>query len=141
MGIQLQYRCLVPRSPQGARDARTRVTRFAQTWLSAEYLADFEIALGEALANAAEHGGGATITVTCEVRGGALITEIEEHGAGFTWSGPQPPRDGSLRGYGLFMIHALTDELDILEEGRKVRIVKRLGAVYARDVPASDERA
>lgn len=120
------YRCLVPRSPQGARDARLQVKDYARHWLSRDDLADFEMILGEALANAVEHGGGSTITVLCEVRKAQLVAVIEDRGPGFVLQqSPQPPRDGAIRGYGLFIMHSLADEFEILEDGRKVRLVKR----------------
>lgn len=122
------YRCLVQRSPEGARDARRQVSLYARHWLSSDDLADFELILGEALANAVEHGGGATITVLCDVNEEKFVAVIEDRGPGFALPrAPHPPRDGAIRGYGLFIMHTLADEFDILDDGRKVRIAKRTG--------------
>jgi anti-sigma regulatory factor (Ser/Thr protein kinase) len=116
-----------------------QVKRYAERWLSPTDLDDFEMVLGEALANAVEHGGGSTIAVSCEVREAKLVAVIEDRGPGFVWQGsPQPPRDGAIRGYGLFIMHVLSDELDILEDGRKVRLVKRARIADTKRTPGTD---
>jgi anti-sigma regulatory factor (Ser/Thr protein kinase) len=137
---QRSYRSVVPRSPSGAREARLQVKRYAQQWLAAEDLADFEMALGEALANAVEHGGGSTITVSCAVQKGKFVAIVEDRGPGFVWQGlPPAPRDGAIRGYGLFVMHALTDEIDILDDGRKVRLAKRTRVATIGTVPTEGD--
>lgn len=112
----------------GARQARCAITAFARGWLRGRDLTDFEGAIGEVLANAVEHGGGPEITVECYFDSGRVVAEIEDHGAGFL---PPPavhaPVGGAPRGYGLFIMHRLLDEVEFLDSGRKLRLVKRTG--------------
>jgi anti-sigma regulatory factor (Ser/Thr protein kinase) len=110
----------------GARQARSAITAFARGWLRGRDLTDFEGAVGEVLANAVEHGGGPEITVRCYFDCGRVVAEIEDHGAGFL--PPQAiraPVGGAPRGYGLFIMHRLLDEVEYLDNGRKLRLVKR----------------
>jgi len=114
-------------SPHNAAEARRAVTRFASTWLAQTDLWDFELAMGEVLSNAVQHGRSYWIAVHCYLDGDRIVTEVRDYGDGFAL--PQqfePPAQGALRGYGLFLMHALLDELEFLDSGRHVRLVKKL---------------
>jgi len=112
-------------SPIGARQARCAIKSFARTWLSGRDLSDFEAAVGEVLANAVEHGGGPMITVECYFDSGRVVAEIQDHGAGFLPPAAiEAPSGGALRGYGLFIMHRLLDEVEFLDSGCKLRLVK-----------------
>jgi anti-sigma regulatory factor (Ser/Thr protein kinase) len=113
-------------TPHDARRARKAVADFAAAWLHGTDSTDFEVAVGEALANAIEHGKCSCLTVDCVYARQRLVAEIAQNGLGF-----EPPRDrrapeqGSLRGYGLFIMQSLLDRLEFHENGTRVRLVKR----------------
>jgi anti-sigma regulatory factor (Ser/Thr protein kinase) len=120
-----RYEGSFPCSPVGAREVRRAVAAFAKTWLSGRDLSDFEAAVGEVVANAAEHGGGDTITVECYLDMGRVVAEIGDRGPGFRPPAAiEPPRGAAPRGYGLFIVHRLLDEVEFLDRGRTTRLVK-----------------
>jgi anti-sigma regulatory factor (Ser/Thr protein kinase) len=104
---------------------------FAQTaGLTDETLAELEIAIGEALANAAEHGHapGASIEVVASFDGDALTVEVKDDGPGFDgWEAPAttPRVAGSPRGFGLHIMRAVADRIEFRDDGRRVIITKR----------------
>ncbi|WP_329009485.1 ATP-binding protein [Micromonospora rifamycinica] len=92
--------------------------------------ADVEVALiavGEACANAIEHGYrfavGSTVLVRGRLRGDRLEIEVSDSGG---WRGPRP--DGGDRGRGELIMTRLMDEarIDGTPEGTTVRLVKHL---------------
>jgi anti-sigma regulatory factor (Ser/Thr protein kinase) len=107
---------------------------FARAWLHARDATDFELCIGEALANAVEHGGGATMAITCERDGGRVVVEIADCGPGFEWrGGPRLPDASGCGGYGLYIMHQLLDELEVLDGGRRLRLVKRTSLAVVKD--------
>ncbi len=88
-------------------------------------LTDFESAVGEVLANSVEHGRGTKITVECYSDSRRVVAEIQDYGAGFL---PPPtseaPAGGAPRGYGLFIMRRLLDEVEFLDNGCKLRLIK-----------------
>ena len=121
---------MYPSAPNSMRAARHALVAFAQTvGLTGETLAELEIAIGEALANAGEHGHapGGSIEISAAFSGEALMIEIKDDGPGFHgWKSPAAtPRDASSpRGF------------EYLDGGRRVIITKRA----ALDAVISDER-
>ena len=94
-------------------------------------VSDIECAVGEALANAVEHGHreGASIKVRCAFRDGRLIVEIKDPGPGFDRKrgfGIPSARGPLWRGYGIHIIKSLMDDVSYLDRGTRVRLVKRL---------------
>jgi serine/threonine-protein kinase RsbW len=130
----LQYRTSIPRCAATASLARRSIARFAQAWLTGRDLTDFECAIGEALANCVDHGGGQEISVHCFCDGDWLVVEVGDSGRGF-----RPPRtverpaNGPLRGYGLFLMHQLMDRVEFVDGGRRVRLSRRLPAAASRE--------
>lgn len=120
-------RASFPCSAEGARRARKYVVAFASRYLQGEDLANVEIALGEALANCVEHGGGPTIVVECWRDERSLYAEIRGRGSGFEPPATvSAPPQGALRGYGLFIMYAVLDGVEFLEGGRALRLWKRI---------------
>jgi anti-sigma regulatory factor (Ser/Thr protein kinase) len=109
------------------RQARHEIRRFSAHWLAGQEETDFRIAVGEALANVAEHERSSTIFVSCFVQGDRLTAEIVTDGVGFLppMAIERPPR-GAIRGYGLFVMHTLLDSVAFFDEGRGVKLVKSI---------------
>lgn len=122
-----KYRESFACTPDDARRARKAVAQFAEEWLADADSMDFETAVGEALANAVEHGKCSRLTVDCTYSQERLVAEIAQNGQGF-----EPPRDhyapaqGASRGYGLFIMQSLLDRLEFYEHGTRIRLVKRV---------------
>jgi anti-sigma regulatory factor (Ser/Thr protein kinase) len=123
------------RYPSGygsVRPARLALLALAERCGFGEHaLIDIESAIGEALANAAEHGdrasaAGFAVDATCD--DASFVVEIKDYGAGFdadaALSAPAP-EVCSARGYGIFLMRALMDEVAYSERGTRVRLVKR----------------
>lgn len=124
----LHFRRTFSRSPETLRDARKIVVDFMRRWLSGEALVDLEIAVGEALANVVEHGGGLTFTVTCDRHSDRVTVEITDRGIGFQ---PSPeheerPDVGAPRGYGIFLMRHLLDGVEYLDDGARLRLTKMI---------------
>jgi serine/threonine-protein kinase RsbW len=111
--------------------ARRAVVDFARAaGFSGEELWDIESAVGEALANAVEHGHsvGATVEVRCAMRGNALVIEVKDEGTGFARRrnhGLLKASGSYERGYGIYIIKSLMDDVSYSEQGTRVKLVKR----------------
>jgi anti-sigma regulatory factor (Ser/Thr protein kinase) len=109
---------------------------FAREWFGGNDLSDIESAVGEALANCAEHGhvNGTSIDVRCRYDGLELTIEIKDAGKGFDrWDASDffKPLSAAPRGYGTFIMRRLMDEIEYSENGTRVRLVKRRMSVSA----------
>jgi anti-sigma regulatory factor (Ser/Thr protein kinase) len=126
---QSQFRETFACTPLDARRARKAITAFARTWLRGVESNDFETAVGEALANAVEHGKASQLTVDCRYRRNRIVAEIHQNGVGFL-----PPADihmpphGAPRGYGLFIMSSVLDGVEYREGGTRIRLIKRASA-------------
>jgi anti-sigma regulatory factor (Ser/Thr protein kinase) len=130
----LQYRTSIPRCASNASVARRAIARFVQPWLTGRDLTDFECAVGEALANCVDHGGGDQISIRCVCDGEWIVVEVGDSGVGFT--PPETvnrPINGPLRGYGLFLMHQFMDRVEFVDDGRCVRLSRRLPAADSRE--------
>jgi len=110
---------------------------FARQWFSGAQLSDIESAVGEALANCAEHGYAheTFIEVRCQYDRGQLCIEITDSGTGFErWQSRDfsKPQASAPRGYGTYIMHRLMDEIEYTERGTRIRLVKLASdAAYA----------
>ena len=94
-------------------------------------LFDIQIAVGEALANAAEHavhGGATRFDVRASIEGDALVIEVQDNGTGFDASrkSQTPPDSVRVRGYGTSIMRAVMDRVEYTFGGTCVRLVKRM---------------
>jgi anti-sigma regulatory factor (Ser/Thr protein kinase) len=129
----LTYRASLPRGLGAVRQARRDVINFAeQCGFSDGVLDDVERAVGEALANAAEHGDcseGFDVTATFE--DAQLVIEVKDHGSGFdclaAMNRTNTPNAGGTRGFGIFLMRTLMDEVAYSDCGSRIQLVKRLG--------------
>lgn len=96
-----------------------------------ELLADVESAAGEALANAAEHGDGEATTdvdVWATFDGARLVIEVDDHGLGFDCTAAMRqanPDAAGDRGFGIFLMRTLMDEVAYSDRGARIQLVKR----------------
>jgi len=95
-------------------------------------LDDVESAVGEALANAVEHGkceGADGFEVWATFESDQLVIEIKDYGAGFdcerALEKANPDSCGN-RGFGIFLMRELMDEVAYSERGSRIQLVKRL---------------
>jgi anti-sigma regulatory factor (Ser/Thr protein kinase) len=129
----LTYRASLPRGLGGVRQARRDVIHFAERCgFTDGLLDDVESAVGEALANAAEHGDcseGFDVTATFE--DAQLVIEVKDHGAGFdcraVMDRANTPDASGSRGFGIFLMRTLMDEVAYSDCGSRIQLVKRLG--------------
>jgi serine/threonine-protein kinase RsbW len=92
-------------------------------------LADIETAVGEALANAAEHGNhaGTGFEVRAYVERDRVVIEVQDEGTGFRSSAAtSKPAHDAPRGFGIYLMRHLMDEVNFDERGSCVRLTKRL---------------
>ena len=116
------------------RSARRAIVDYAAACGFAKMdLSDIETAVGEALANAVEHGNRfcGHIGVWCDFGDDALTVEIRDQGPGFRFgSVPEGERGdalGAARGFGISIMHRLMDEVHFVCGGKHVvRLTKRL---------------
>jgi len=92
-------------------------------------LADIETAVGEALANAAEHGhrSNSGFEVRVFIERDRIVIEVQDEGRGFLADRPaRKPSHNAPRGFGIYLMRHLMDEVDFDERGSRVRLTKRL---------------
>lgn len=112
--------------------ARKGIAGFAEACgFVREAVADIRLAAGEALSNAVEHGGDSPtrmVIVECSFDGSALAIEVRDDGPGF----PAPSDRARVepdcrgRGFGIFLMRRLMDEVSYSRNGTVVRLVRRL---------------
>lgn len=125
-----------PRTPTGATFARHLIAEALRGWMRDSERFDFVLAVGEAIANAVRHGGGEEFSVRCWIDNGAISADVIDSGSGFPCRPVEAPAAGERCGYGMLIVYKLTDEVHLLDGGRKVRLVKRL-----QEMPAIPYRA
>ncbi|WP_328395746.1 ATP-binding protein [Nocardia sp. NBC_00416] len=111
-------------------DRLAGVRRAVQEWLAHCPLDecrsyDVLLAVGEACANAVEHGhqgDGGTIRVRCALRGAGLRIVVADRGR---WKEPDPGPD-PIRGRGLAIIRALIPEVEIIASSRGTTVDMRM---------------
>jgi anti-sigma regulatory factor (Ser/Thr protein kinase) len=136
---QASYRRSYPQTSKAVGLARRDVIDVAKACgFSGQALADIEVAVGEGLANAVEHGrrgdGGFEVWVRCDEF--ALVIEIKDSGRGFdhgsVCSRTRPPVE-ALRGFGTFIMRELMDEIHYTEFGTRLRLLKRLPSATSHE--------
>ncbi len=110
----------------GARRAAVRFA-YALSAFDGGALDDIELAVGEALANAVEHGhrDGSYISLRCESRDDGLQVTVRDGGAGFDprkFFAAGPCAD---RGYGIGIMRRCMDRVEFLSRGTTAKMLKR----------------
>lgn len=132
--VATSYRRRYPQSSKAVGLARREVVEFARgCGFLGQSLDDIEVAVGEGLANAVEHAhrGDAGFEVAVLRDADALIVEIKDSGRGFDHGRvalPARPPVEALRGFGMFIMRELMDDVRYSEFGTRLRLVKRLPA-------------
>ncbi|HVA36788.1 MAG TPA: ATP-binding protein [Candidatus Dormibacteraeota bacterium] len=135
-----QWRGEIPSDPEfvsGARRWTVAISRHLGA--DAQTSADLECAVGEALANAVEHGrrvGREPRKITVRIQrthDHHLVVEVLDSGAAFdfTQHGGRPGDEyRSARGFGIFLMRQLMDEVhyEHRRAGNVVRLIKRIPA-------------
>ena len=109
------------------RARRSFTTYLSSTRIAPEVRNDLEAAVGEAIANAIEHGypKARWFQIRCQIYVNEIVIEVEDDGPGFQLEPVQPP-PGHARGFGFGIMRSFVDELHVLKNGRLVRFRKRL---------------
>jgi anti-sigma regulatory factor (Ser/Thr protein kinase) len=132
-----EFRARFPNTRRAAAFARrSLIAHLAAYGFADGDLADIETAVGEALANAAEHGHRAEsgIEVRVHVENERVVIAIEDEGAGFASAPPSPlPAHDAPRGFGIYLMRQMMDEVAFDARGTCVRLTKRLPIARQRD--------
>jgi serine/threonine-protein kinase RsbW len=125
-----EFRARFPNTRRAAAFARrSLIAHIAAYGYPDGDLADIETAVGEALANAAEHGhrGGSGFEVRAFVQRDRIVIEVQDEGGGFRAAAYSPkPAHDAPRGFGIYLMRHLMDEVDFDKGGTCVRLTKRL---------------
>jgi len=116
-----------PCSRRQAARARRYFSRYLCTQqFPAEFIAELESAVGEAIANSIEHGypEAQFFELRCSVTPDNVFVEVEDDGPGFRGESVSS-LPGATRGFGFGIMRASADELYVLKNGRLIRFVKR----------------
>ncbi|GAC1406744.1 MAG: ATP-binding protein [Candidatus Velthaea sp.] len=142
-----EFRASYPSKYGSVGQARRALIRYAAVCgFRDQGLNDIESAIGEALANAAEHGhrddGG--FEVAAWQADDRLVISIKDHGAGFEhWNASDAirPISNSPRGFGIFIMRELMDEIRYSENGSRLQLVKSLPRVREQHGTQAWQRA
>ncbi len=103
-------------------------------FLDQEQAFDVRISLEEALVNAVKHGNRFNpelwVEIEAEVCERAMVLKVSDQGSGFDYTNLSDPtqKENLTRpaGRGIFLIRHLMDEVEFLDGGRTIRMVKFL---------------
>lgn len=117
--------------------ARRTVLEFARDLgLAENHLEDLGYAVGEALANAVEHGFRERtyfqVRVWRSSEEDSVVVEVEDDGTGFDPLDVSNPDQEAARGYGISIMRAMVDRVSFERNGRRVRLWKQLNDVATR---------
>lgn len=133
--MKIHYRADYSNDTKNVALARKGVAGFAGACgFSEADIADIRLAAGEALSNAVEHGNARNaggFTVECGFDGESLSIEIRDSGQGFsapakTNQAVTPDQRG--RGFGIFLMRRLMDDVIFARNGTIVRMVRHYPA-------------
>jgi anti-sigma regulatory factor (Ser/Thr protein kinase) len=128
-----QYECelIIPSQGERLADTRAFIARTAKMCgFSKAKVFDIQVAVGEAVANAIEHGSPNgeedTVNIVCCQEEKCLRIMIADQGT-FRKAVPQPENKLSYRGHGILLMLALMDKVTIDESpnGTTVTLIKR----------------
>lgn len=126
-----RYSATYRSDPKNVATARHAVANFARScgFSTAEVL-EIELAAGEALSNAVQHGRGrqgGTFIVRCECLDDSLVIEVRDSGRGFgrpQLHAPDETLGVPMRGFGITLMRSLMNEVGYSDNGSSVRLVR-----------------
>jgi serine/threonine-protein kinase RsbW len=131
--VTTHYRATFTSDPRNVALARKSIAGFASVCGFTETeVADIRLAAGEALSNAVEHGRGmrsSGFSVACSYDNEQLVVEVRDSGAGFV----SPVEVGTIepdergRGFGIFLMRRLMDDVSFARNGTAVRMMRKHG--------------
>ena len=129
--MKKHYRAAYSSDSKNVALARQSIASFAaDCGFSEEEVSDVRLAAGEALSNAVEHGSGTAarnIAVECTFEDNTLNIVIEDSGSYFAEpsirTSVEPDHRG--RGFGIFLMRRLMDEVTFARNGTIVRLARR----------------
>jgi serine/threonine-protein kinase RsbW len=125
-----EYRARYEAAAASVVAARQGIVTFATACgFGAKELHEIEVAAGEAISNAIEHGNQAQgpVDLNCAFDGETLAIEVSDRGPGFAnVVEPVPGSPPSFRGWGLFLMKSLMDRVTYSHNGGTVRLEKHL---------------
>jgi anti-sigma regulatory factor (Ser/Thr protein kinase) len=129
-------------APGSVRGARRAVVDYAKACgFSRNELGNIEVGVGEALANAVEHGTKdlGFITVSCNYDGKMLLIDVRDDGPGFAYDVP-PRRDPlSTRGFGISIMRSAMTKVQYFARGNAVRLSKERLPVVESEVDVAED--
>ncbi|MFE7813963.1 ATP-binding protein [Streptomyces sp. NPDC057433] len=124
-----------------ARAARRHVRDTVQPWgLPAGAVDDLELITGELVANALEHTGGDTITVTCGLTAEAAAVGVTDEGESGAAVVPGAPGGEQEHGRGLLITDALAARWGSLRTGEGLTVWAEVPADVGEAVPSAGAR-
>ncbi len=148
--LVLRFRTLLPSTREAINIAVAKVMKVArEAGCIASEVADVEIAVREALANAIIHGneGRPDKKVLLRCYGDpddGILLAIRDQGKGFDPSAVPDPRSAERlelpHGRGIFLMHELMDHAEHRKGGREVVLYKACGGRKAAKKPAGGNR-
>lgn len=125
------FHLAMPATPGAVVLARRQLTRFLRlVGLSERVIGDLAVAVGEALSNSVEHGAhhGGKVEIRARLANGGVEVEVSDDGPGFDPRPRpvEPPTGAAPRGFGIYLMYSLMDEVEYNERGTSVRLLKRV---------------
>jgi anti-anti-sigma factor len=128
------------RTIPGEREHLRALRGDLRTWLTAagataDECGDVLVAVGEACANAIEHGGAgpdATVDLRARIAGGELVVSVDDRG---TWRTTRPPAD---RGHGLRLMRVLADRVTVGTAQNGTRVELRFALARGAPPPPAE---
>jgi anti-sigma regulatory factor (Ser/Thr protein kinase) len=123
------YHAVFTGDPKNVPLARNAIASFAYLCgFSQDEVADIRLAAGEALSNAVEHGRAHRsngFSVRCSFKDNAITIEIRDNGSGFAIEERRElTPEASDRGFGIFLMRRLMDNVLFERNGTAVRLVR-----------------
>ena len=131
VGVPPNYRAAFTGDVRNVPLARNAIASFARLCgFSRVEIDDIRLAAGEALSNAVEHGRGiraSGFSVRCVFEDDELSIEIRDNGEGFSLEerAPLAPPPERTRGFGIFLMRRLMDNVHFDRGGTCVRLYRR----------------
>jgi serine/threonine-protein kinase RsbW len=129
--LKKSYRAAYTSDIRNVAAARQAIAGFAaECGFSDDDVSDIRLAAGEALSNAVEHGSetpARRIIVKCDFRQDELSIEIQDNGSAFVEPSDRASvePDDRGRGFGIFLMRRLMDEVSFGRNGTVVRLTRR----------------